>query len=160
MAINKLVLDDLVEEDFSLIAIHCSAEVYRIVFYLNKLLGLSLKREPQDVDYNYPEGLAFYELYKFYNQREGCNYYVVSNKYKIEGLHLQSNGFLFEEETKRVANLLPEYKNVDCFLKIESSSEDVNIKKLLSEINQINQIVTAYQIEVTQIKSIENLIFS
>ena len=67
---------------------------------------------------------------------------------------------LFEEETKRVANLLPEYKNVDCFLKIESSSEDVNIKKLLSEINQINQIVTAYQIEVTQIKSIENLIFS
>ena len=96
MAINKLVLDDLVEEDFSLIAIHCSAEVYRIVFYLNKLLGLSLKREPQDVDYNYPEGLAFYELYKFYNQREGCNYYVVSNKYKIKGLHLQSNGFLFE----------------------------------------------------------------
>ena len=67
---------------------------------------------------------------------------------------------MFEEETKRVANLLPEYKNVDCFLKIESSSEDVNIKKLLSEINQINQIVTAYQIEVTQIKSIENLIFS
>ena len=48
----------------------------------------------------------------------------------------------------------------ELFLKIESSSEDVNIKKLLSEINQINQIVTAYQIEVTQIKSIENLIFS
>ncbi|WP_292245789.1 IPExxxVDY family protein [Mesonia sp.] len=160
MAINKLVLDDLVEEDFSLIAIHCSAEVYRIVFYLNRLLGLSLKREPQDVDYNYPEGLAFYELYKYYNQLEGCNYYVVSNKYKIKANHLQSNGFLFEEETKRVANLLPEYKNVDCFLKIENNSDFVNIRKLLSQINQINQIVTAYQIEVTQIKSIENLIFS
>ncbi|SHI65358.1 hypothetical protein SAMN04488096_103197 [Mesonia phycicola] len=160
MAVNKLVLDSLVEDDFTLIAIHCSAEVYKVVFNINKLLGLSLKREPTDVDYNYPEGLAFYELYKYYNQSEGCDYYIVSNKCKVKALHLQSNGSLFKNETKRITNLVPEFKNVDCFLKIENTNQVVITKELLQDINKIKEIVTAYQIEVTQIKSIENLIFS
>ena len=66
MAVNKLWLDDLVEEEFALIAIHCSAEVYRVVYNLNKILGISLQRQPTDVDYSYPEGLAFYELYNYF----------------------------------------------------------------------------------------------
>jgi len=129
MATNKLVLDNLIEDDFSLIAIHCSSEIYKVVFYINKLLGLHLKRMPKDVDYRYPEGLAFYELYHYYSQKEGFDYYVVSNKFKIKVNHLQSNGLLFEEETKKQANLVPEYKNVDCFLKIENNGETINLKK-------------------------------
>lgn len=160
MAVNKLLLDDLVEEDFSLIAIHCSAEVYRIVFYLNKVLGIHLKREPTDVDYSYPEGTAYYELYNYYSIAEGCDYYVVSNKFKIKSNHLQTQGFLFEDKTQKATYLLPEFKNVDCFLKIEDNTGVVNIKKLLLELNKINQIVTAYQIELNQLKTIENLIFS
>ncbi|MBW2960217.1 IPExxxVDY family protein [Mesonia aestuariivivens] len=160
MVINKLVLDNLVDEDFHLIAIHCSAEVYKVVFYLNKFLGLNLQRTPKDVDYNYPEGMAFYELYDYYSKDEGFNYYLVSNKYSIKANHLQSNGFLFEGETKKKAYLLPEFKRVDCFLKIEDNSESVITKELLLAISKINQIVTAYTVEVTQMKSIENLIFS
>ncbi|MAN26998.1 MULTISPECIES: IPExxxVDY family protein [Mesonia] len=160
MAVNKLWLDDLVEEEFALIAIHCSAEVYRVVYNLNKILGISLQRQPTDVDYSYPEGLAFYELYNYYSEVEGCDYYLVSNKFKIKTNHLQSQGFLFEDETKKTVNLLPDFKNVDCFLKIEDNTGVVNIKKLLLEINKINQIVTAYEVELNQLKTIENLIFS
>ncbi|MFT4943981.1 MAG: hypothetical protein ACI8RH_001729, partial [Flavobacteriales bacterium] len=44
MGTHKLVLDDDFEEDFSLIAIHCSEEPYKVAYILNQFARLKLRR--------------------------------------------------------------------------------------------------------------------
>ena len=39
---NKLILDTVFEDEFKLIAIHCSLEPYRIAYFVNKQLKLKL----------------------------------------------------------------------------------------------------------------------
>ena len=50
MAALKLVLDDAFDYDFSLIALHCSLESYRLAFMINKYAHLRLKRA-KDIDF-------------------------------------------------------------------------------------------------------------
>ncbi|MDB4299235.1 IPExxxVDY family protein [Flavobacteriaceae bacterium] len=49
MGTHKLVLDDDFEEDFSLIAIHCSEEPYKVAYILNQFARLKLRREKVDL---------------------------------------------------------------------------------------------------------------
>ena len=48
MGTHKLVLDDDFAEDFSLIAIHCSEEPYKVAYILNQFARLKLRREKSD----------------------------------------------------------------------------------------------------------------
>ena len=45
MASHKLILEDDYQEEFSLIAIHCSEEPYKMAYILNKHLSLRLSRD-------------------------------------------------------------------------------------------------------------------
>ena len=45
MASHKLILEDDYQEEFSLIAIHCSEEPYKMAYMLNKHLSLRLSRK-------------------------------------------------------------------------------------------------------------------
>ena len=83
---NKLMLNTFIEEDFDLIAIPCSLEAYHLSFLLNKTLNFRLHREDMDVDFTYKEGTAFYELFKYCDDYQQCNYYLVENKHKIKSL--------------------------------------------------------------------------
>ena len=51
MGTHKLVLDDDFAEDFSLIAIHCSEEPYKVAYILNQFAQLKLRREKVDLSY-------------------------------------------------------------------------------------------------------------
>ena len=55
--------------------------------------------------------------------------------------------------------LLPELKNVDYFLKIYSDFEKVPLRNLISSINEVEQVISAYIIDNEQIKSKSHLIF-
>ena len=53
MAVHKLVLDDVFEEvEFTLLAIHCSIEDYRLAYLLNKYLGITLQRRSSNLDHS------------------------------------------------------------------------------------------------------------
>ena len=45
MGTHKLVLDEDFTEDFSLIAIHCSEEPYKVAYILNQFAHLKLRRK-------------------------------------------------------------------------------------------------------------------
>ena len=52
MAVHKLVLDDFLEEaSYTLIAIHCTIEDFRLAYLLNKHLGINLTRKTSDLDF-------------------------------------------------------------------------------------------------------------
>jgi len=160
MTVNKLVLDAFTEDDYKLIAIHSSIEAYKLAFFLNKILEIKLAREECDVDFHHKQGLAYYPLFHYFSKPLSCNYYLVANKFKLAQEEVLAENRLFIDEEKINTYLIPEYKNVDYFLKIEDSTTLLSLKKILLNVNNIHQVVTAYEVEVSTLKSNENLIFN
>lgn len=159
MLSHKLVLDD-VEESFHLLAIHSSLEEYKMAFLLNTNLQLSLRRALFDIDFNHGEIQALYPLYFFKEPEKYRNFYLFKNKFKGSVKKVVSSGSLFREEeiSTELTYLIPEYKKVDYFLKIEDDLEDHFIQNLLNNISKIPKVITTYIVDVSQLKSRNNLI--
>lgn len=159
MALHKLLVDDFYDASFSLIAIHCRLEDYRLAYLLNKYLKLNLKRRERDLDYNYFD--ASFAIFEWQNEKIDRVWNVVSNVCKKEDAALQSSGSLFDNQTTavRTVNLIPELKTVDYLIKISNEDGHFNEKYVISIIQTIPQIITTYSIDIDQLKSKEHLIF-
>ncbi len=154
----KLILSDTLEYDFSLIAIHCSLEDYRIAYYLNKHLGIQLQRKTKDVDFKKEGHEALFSLFTFEDSKNYRSYTLVGNRCRVEHPFLEDNISLFTtQENFKLINLIPELKKTDFFLKLESDT--TTPKTILTQINEIPQVVTAYAVNVNKLKSKRNLIF-
>lgn len=159
MAIHKLNFDDAFNEVFyTLIAMHCTIEDYRLAYLLNKHLGISLKRKPHDLDYN--NGLVSYSIYEWQNIKQLITWNLVSNIHKTETTQKTDTKSLFNTTQTKAFYLLPEYKTVNYVLKIDAQYGLSEEKKMLNTIKSIPQIITAYSINTNQLQSKENLIFS
>ena len=159
MALHKLVVDDFYDTAFSLIAVHCRLEDYRFAYLLNTHLNLRLQRCNQDLDVNY-----FSSSYSVYEWEDEINYtywHLISNVCKKEEDALQSSGSLFTERQRvlKTYHLIPELKQVDFLLKIESDAHDVNERKVLLGLQKIPQLITAYSVDQESIKMKDCLIF-
>ena len=156
---HKLQLED-VEEDYHLLAIHSPLEDYKIAYFLNKQLGLNLKRARCDVDFNHGAVQALYPLYVFKEPAKYISIYLIKNKFKGANKKVISVGSLFSEEefSPQVTFLIPEYKEVDYFLKIEGDLENCEIEGFLSQMALIPNIITTFAVDVNQLKSKNNLI--
>jgi len=162
MANHKLILEDDFYEEFSLIAIHCNEEPFKVAYMLNKHVQLQLVRKSVDLDFSNNGLDVTFPIFEFENIYTYFYYNLVANKNKSLTANVQSSGGLFDtiiSEKTVTTYLLKEFKNVDYFLKIHSDYEKVPIRKLISSINEIEQVISAYLIDNETIKSKNNLIF-
>ena len=160
MAIHKLFEDDLEEDNYTLIAIHCSIEAYRLAYLFNTNLDLKLARKWEDLDYNYLE--ASFSIYEWNDEENFVTWNLVTNISKKEVEQMASAGSLFsDQKSKRTISkyLIPEQKKVDYFVKISSESNLKSSKIIISKINAIAEVITAYTVSPNQLKSKNNLIF-
>jgi len=161
MAVHKLMLDDAFDEAlFTLIAIHCNLEDYRLAYLLNKYLGITLHRKPSDIDYK--NGQVSYSIYEWEDKKHLITWSLVANVCKTEALQRPKYTSLFDNQEKitKTFQLLPEHKTVNYFLKIDSEFSFSKEKYILDSILNISQIATAYSVDSSQLKSKENLIFN
>lgn len=159
MGSYKLLLDDAFDFDFKLVAIHCSLEQYRLAFLINKYAGLRLASS-DDVSF-YARKLKYsFGTMRYEDSKNYLNYTLISNHFKLRYSQMLKENVLFaESEHSRTFNLVPEVKSADYLLKIESDDDNAPCTKLLEQLNRIPHIITAYQIEVSALKSKQNLIF-
>lgn len=155
----KLVLTDTLEYDFSLYAIHCSLEDYRIAYFLNKHLEMRLERRQKDADFKKETYEALFSLFIFEDSRNYRTFTLVANKSKVkqQGQSREYPGLFKEQQGYDYTSLVPELKKADYFLKLES--EIPASRTLVSQIKKIPQVITAYEVAVNQLKSKQNLIF-
>ncbi|MGB5417625.1 IPExxxVDY family protein [Algibacter sp.] len=161
MAVHKLILDDAFDEVlYTLIAIHCRLEDYRLAYLLNKHLGITLSRKPSDLDFK--NGHTSYSIYEWEDEKQLITWSLVSNICKTEELQQSNYTSLFDSQEKitKTFQLLPEYKTVNYFLKIDSEFSFSKEKYILDSILKIPQIATAYSVDSIQLKSKDNLIFN
>lgn len=161
MAIHKLILEDVFEEvSFTLVAIHCTLEDYRLAYLLNKNLNISLIRRAKDLDYF--NGKSTYSFFEWEDCKQLVTWSLVSNicKRKTFQEAKQESLFSTQEQITKTHHLIPECKNVNYFLKIDNQLNISEEKQILKYISDIPQIATAYTIDASQLKSKDNLIFS
>ncbi len=161
MTVHKLILDDIFDEAlYSLIAIHCTIEDYRIAYLLNQKLNINLARKPRDLEFSLKA--STYSIFEW----EDCNdliiWNLVSNISKTETIQESNYKSLFDTNEKIVKTnyLIPEYKKVNYFLKIDSELSLAQEKNILNKVLEIPQIATAFTVNASQLKSKDNLIFS
>jgi hypothetical protein len=161
MAVHKLILDDIFEEAlYTLIAIHCTVEDYRLAYLLNNYLNIRLTRKPSDLDYN--NGKSTFSIFEWEDPKYLTTWNLVFNVSKTELSQKADYQSLFASQEKITTThyLIPEYKRVNYFLKIEGELDENKEKKIITNILKIPQISTAYSIDANQLKSKDNLIFS
>ena len=151
MAIYKINSSDL-EDEYVLIAIHCSSEPYKLAFEINLKLKTKLKKSVLDVSFKGDNSV--FELYKHISETYNTRLYLISNKSKNNtDLGVQS---LFDNLSISTF-LVPELKKADFLLKIEGGG--FKIESLLKKLNEISSVISSYTVTVNSDKSKYNLIF-
>jgi hypothetical protein len=149
MKIFKLDVNDLLDDDFVLLAIHTTLEAYRLAYFMNITFDIQLIKT---------EVIQDFDFYEFNDEKNQSLWNLVGNKAFVENkTGLKNNESMFFESKNNRIFLLPEYKKVDYFLKIENSVSVT--KNLILKMNDIPQIITTFAVDVVSLKSKNNLIF-
>lgn len=161
MAIHKLFIDDFEEADYQLIAIHTPLENYRVAYFINQKLPVLLHRNKKDILIGSEKQKTGFPNFQFEDQKKEIYWTLIENKKEVT-LPQKSNTINLFNEDQEFSNtvyFLPEFKNVDFFLKIEGDENQINLSKIANKLNTIDQITTVYAVDKGRIKSKNNLIF-
>jgi len=153
MAVHKII-DDFYEDSFTLLAIHSSMEDYAIVYALNLCLKGNFKRSAEDLDISDHISFPIFE----WKDKANENYWTLITNNSLQEDNLVRSDLFENEPSFTKHHLVPEHKEADFLLKIEhdtSNLEKDTVKQLLA----VPRIITAYVLDVDQLKSKNNLIF-
>ncbi|MBC7439494.1 MAG: IPExxxVDY family protein [Flavobacterium sp.] len=162
MTLIKLLLDEFDEVDYELIAIHSSLEDYRMAFFINQNLPIILSKSKEEIIVKVNNEEVLFSKFIYDDLSNDLIWTLIQNKNEIITKEKTKNQTLFldtEVEIETKVFLLPELKKVDYFLKIENVQSKLEFKKTISKLLNIDQISTAYKVDVNTIKSKNNLIF-
>lgn len=160
MAIHRLYINDFEEFNYSLIAIHTDLEDYKLAFLINQSLQIHLKKNDTDIAIKSKEGESSFTRFVFDDKKNDAFWNLFENKNEV--IHEKENKIidLFSETTttSKKIFMLPEFKKVDYFLKMEHT-DTILETEIVSKLNKIDRIQTVYIIELEKIKNANNLIF-
>jgi len=148
LKLNHFALDD----DFHLIAIHSSSEIFKIAFEINKRLKVSLKRIE---DISYENKKAYHTIYKYESLKYDSKMFLFSNKSALEENQI-SQGLLFQD-LSQLNFILSEFPKAEYFLKIEQGEFDITW--LIDNLKMCSSILSCYKVKIQNEKSKYNLIF-
>ena len=160
MGIYKLSLKDSLA-NFYLVAIHCGKEGFAMAFLLNKYVNLKLKRSKKDLEYTTDTSIIAFPHYFYEDIKQGIYYDLIANARRYLKPTKDASESLFSADLSALttAYLIPEMKQVDYFLKITSEMEYIEDSLLIANIQKIEQVISAYNLDVNTLKSKNNLIF-
>jgi hypothetical protein len=162
MAKYKLLSEEYEEIDYQLIAIHTSIEDYRLAFFINKSLPIILSKCKVDISIHENNKDIQFTRFLYDDQKNHISWNLIQNKnQEFENLTPLNTG-LFSDNNSSFSSkkyLIPEYKKVDYFLKIENDLAENMFQQTLSLLKAIPKISTVYPVALDNLKSKNNLIF-
>ena len=163
MAKHTLILEP--DYDFVLIGISSHAKDYRICWALNNKLNLDLKKiDSLEMKGNKKQSTpSFFSTFSFDDSDNFLEYVVLEN-FSEGKAHSPKENTLFKEDVgtePSVENeyLIPEYKHLNFFFIVKGEVDDNKVDELITNIKQLEMVLTAISIDVTKLKSKHNLIF-
>lgn len=155
MAVYKL-LDEDFEHAYTLIAIHASLDDYRVAYFINSILDIRLKRMNQQDVASYNASVTAFEWYDVINE---VFWGLLKNKALVE-VETSAAGLFENNNALRTEYVVPEYSRADYLLKIDDQQGAYDdTEAVIHSLKKIPGIITAYKIDVQELKSKNNLIF-
>ena len=114
MAIHKLMIDDFVTVDYTLIAIHSSLEDYRLAYFVNRELEIRLEKCLKDISFIQKKNKAYFSRYTFEDDANDAAWNLIQNKNSLVSTQI-TNISLFTEAGLSVttsALFIPELKRL------------------------------------------------
>ena len=162
MAIHKLDYGEFDEIDYNLLAIHTTLEDYRLAYFINQRLDVKLNKSSKEILINDKEGEVHFSRFHYYEKKKDISWDLIQNINEVIQQKREGNQNLFTNfdiEVAKKVYMIPEFKKVNYFLKIENSEDNTNLLEIQSELNSIDQIAANYIVDINKIKSKNNLIF-
>jgi hypothetical protein len=150
--------------DFVLIGISSHAKDYRICWALNNTLNIELKKiESLEIKGNKKQSTpSFFSAFEFEDADNFIEYFVLANLSEGKAYTANANSLFEEEDAKESREnefLIPEYKQMNYFFIVKGEVSDNRVDDLLTQIKELDIVLTAITIDVTSLKSKQNLIF-
>ena len=145
--VKNYILDEIDEDDFSLIAVHSSCEAYHLAFLLNskcqcRFTQTRFKKEGLLAD-------CYFVTYEWIDLIKGIEIRLFSNRYLKLRDKLQKGIGLFDIPETNELYLVKDLKDVDYIIKIDSGIDSqIMIKKMES----IDQVSYRYLIDQRKLK--------
>lgn len=150
---GKHTLEIDYDYQFLLIGISSHEKDYRLCWAINKKLDIELaKQDSFEIKGKKQTTPSFFSFFLFENPDAFREYVVVANLSESKDA---SSDSLFKENEY----LIPEQKMMDYFLIVRGELEEDESEDILNKLREINVIQTAVRIDVTSLKSKQNLIF-
>ncbi|SKB68436.1 IPExxxVDY family protein [Daejeonella lutea] len=138
---NKTTLKFELDLDFVLVAITAQLKDYMFCYKINKQLGIDFSKiNDLEMLFSADQELFYFSRYFYLSAESETEYYILANK--------GSEGFL-----------VPEMRTVDFFLLIRNYIDQEDLKRIISGINKIPEVLVAAEVDPKKLKSKENLIF-
>lgn len=154
MATTYKINDDFYDESFSLIALHTTLEDFSLAYGLNQSIKAKFVRAKKN--FKLAENKSF-PIFEWDDEFNDMYWVLIANHSSDKELVTHDDLFKNETTYKR-PRLLPEYKDVDYLLKIETE-KDFDTNSLIKNILMLPRIMAAYEISTDKLKSKNNLIF-
>ncbi len=161
MGNHKLHIDDFEDLEYSLIAIHTNLENFRLGFFINKILNLELRKNEIEISIYIKDGKTSFASLVYDDEIKAIYWNLLENKNEVIVNKTNPMIDLFSEnkiKTIKKVYLLPEFKKVDYFLKINHSGA-IDEQEIISKLQTIDRISTIYNVDIDTIKNKNNLIF-
>ena len=123
---------------------------------------INLSKNKDEIQINIKEGETKFSRFYYFDKEKAISWNLIQNKNEVIQQKNESSQNLFSNVNMEVSTkvyLLPEFKKVDFFLKIENLEEGKHITEIQLLLNTIESISTAYSVDTNKIKSKNNLIF-
>ncbi len=162
MAVYKLLSEEYDEIDYQLIAIHTTLEDYRLAYFINKGLPVLFSKSKNDISIKSKDIETQFSRFIYEDESKDVVWNLIQNKNEYHQDDFTVDTGLFTDSKTKISTkiyLVPEYKKVDYFLKIENSLSAVEIQNTISLLKEIDKISTVYAVPIENIKSKNNLIF-
>ena len=153
---HAIGLNELYEDNFSLIGIHTTLEDFRLAYLLNQTLKTQLIKDKQSLILKKQRKSSAFTIFTYNSLKYEDRWDLISNSSVVD-VKKDESELLLPSEIKTY--LIPERKTIDYFIKITGNITQDYIRKTVKKIQSIDQIVTSYFIDKNILKSKEYLIF-
>tara|TARA_B100001996_G_C18634133_1_gene582970 strand:- start:969 stop:1430 length:462 start_codon:yes stop_codon:yes gene_type:complete len=147
-------LNYIIEENFLLIAIHSSIEIFQIAYLINLFCKTNFIKSKKDIILSKEQ--ANFDLYEWKINHSNDKWHLFSNKFSVIEKKNKNKNLLFDDLNSKNVFFMEEFKNVDFFLKKECIT---NSDDLIKKINLIPEISASYQIKKNNFTLKHDLIF-
>ncbi|MFA8301251.1 MAG: IPExxxVDY family protein [Hyphomicrobiales bacterium] len=133
---NKLLtsLNKENTNEYQLIGISSSLKEYRLAYFINRALGLDLRRlKDLRTTGKANDEVTPFSLFSYPEENNHITYYLLSNK-----------------NTR--SNLIPDLRTTDYFLLIKKKIENSKIADVLNRLKRVSTIQTAFLLEISNIR--------